>query len=483
MIHKRLGIYAITVFLFSIFIMAGCFQRGHDTEQVKENKESQENTFDNEIEENQKEFDKNFELEEEEENSFEDIFNKAPEEPKDLEAIISYPAGPLSGNGKLTGKDPIISDEEKVNYVKDVLPPIKEKDDVAYFDQWWRAFRYLFAEEYPDPRQIIEEMNYTHFGNEALEDERFHFKDQINVLIVLDVSGSMANEVDGKSMLQIAKDSILNFASDIPEDANVGVRIYGHEGASTGYTKEESCQATDLIYDFQSANISEIQEVIDPLSPTGWTPIGLSLEQAKEDFARFSGESNTNLVYIVSDGAETCEGDPVTVAKELAESDIQSIVNVIGFNVGIEGQNNLREIAEAGGGIYTNAGNEEELNEALGQGEALIKQWNEWKQGEKADIYEQRNEQRVKAIYERNEWSYIISDEFDNLRSVIHLLSEEDYINNEAYDYFYDKVWEKRDLYIEIKEAEYKELLDEVEEKYEETIKKINQEYNENVDS
>ncbi|WP_194287257.1 vWA domain-containing protein [Gracilibacillus oryzae] len=440
-------------------------------------------TEDSESQNNEENSEQEQEANEETSDPLANLLERVPEEPSNLEEIIAYPVGPLAGNGSITGKEPVMETEELVNRVMEVLPPIEEQQDETYYDQWWRALRYLFAEDYPDPRQVIKELNYTHFGNDALEDERFRFKDQINVLLVLDVSGSMANEVDGKSMLQIAKDSILNFASDIPEDANVGVRIYGHEGASTGLTKEESCQATDLIYDFQSANTSDIQEVIDPLSPTGWTPIGLSLEKAREDFSRFPGESNTNLIYIVSDGAETCEGNPAMVAKELAESDIQSIVNVIGFNVGIEGQNNLREIAEAGGGIYTNSGDEEELKEALGQGEALIKKWNEWKQGEKADIYEQRREQEVKAISEENEWRYTISDEFENHRSVLHALAEEGYISQEAYDYLYDRMMEKRDLYIEIRDTKYKELLDEIEKKYEETLERINKEYNKNIES
>ncbi|MFC4403118.1 VWA domain-containing protein [Gracilibacillus xinjiangensis] len=470
--------------LFILFLLAAC-----QAEEPSE-KSNEENTDHNSEEKKvsptdtiSEKDDSNIADEEELVDPLANLLERAPEEPANLEEIIAYPVGPLAGNGRITGNEPVMEKEELVNYVMEVLPAIEEEQqDEAYFNQWWRAFRYLFAEEYPDPRQIIEEMNYTHFGNEALEDERFHFKDQINVLIVLDVSGSMANEVDGKSMLQIAKDSILNFASDIPEDANVGVRIYGHEGASTGNTKEESCQATDLIYDFQSANTSEIQEVIDPLSPTGWTPIGLSLEQAKEDFAKFSGESNTNLVYIVSDGAETCEGDPVTAAKELAESDIQSIVNVIGFNVGIEGQNNLSEIAEAGGGIYTNAGNEEDLKEALGKGEELIQQWSDWKTGEKVNVYEQRKGQASEAIKERLDWAYLITDEFTNERNVIHQLFMEDYINRSAYEYMKDKYWEKRDLYREIMDTTYEELRKDIEENYENQLEKINNEYEELVE-
>ncbi|SES21348.1 Ca-activated chloride channel family protein [Gracilibacillus ureilyticus] len=370
-----------------------------------------------------------------------------------------------------------MEEEEKVAYIKEVLPAIEEDKEEAYLDRWWRSFHYLFAEEYPDPRSILIELNYTHFGNDALEDERFHFKDQINVLLVLDVSGSMANEIDGKSMLQMAKDSIYNFTSDLPDEANIGVRVYGHEGDSTEQTKEESCRATDLLYDFQQANINDIQDVIDPLKPKGWTPIGRSLEQAKEDFSAFPGENNTNLVYIVSDGIETCEGDPVTAAKELADSNIKSIVNVIGFNVGIEGQSHLREIAEAGGGIYTNAGNEDELREALDRGEALIQQWKEWKEGEIRNISEQIKEQESQAIRSRGEWLDIVADENYNHNFILRALHSEGYINRKAYEYMMSRYYERRDLYKEIRENEFESLEEEIEKNYTTQLEKIEEEY------
>src|SRR5690625_1504956 len=127
------------------------------------------------------------------------------------------------------------------------------------------------------------QMSFDHFGNPGLDDERFHFKDQINILIILDVSGSMANTINGKAMMDIAKDSINGFVSDIPEGANVGLRVYGHEGKPTGKTKEESCQSSDLVHDIQPLDKQEIANVIEPFQPTGWTPIGLSLEEAKDD--------------------------------------------------------------------------------------------------------------------------------------------------------------------------------------------------------
>src|SRR5699024_1190050 len=56
------------------------------------------------------------------------------------------------------------------------------------------------------------------------------------------ISGSMADTIDGKPMMDIAKNSINNFVSDLPDEVNMGLRDYGHEGKATGKTKEESCE-------------------------------------------------------------------------------------------------------------------------------------------------------------------------------------------------------------------------------------------------
>ncbi|SES21387.1 Ca-activated chloride channel family protein [Gracilibacillus ureilyticus] len=422
-------------------------------------------------------------MEEEPINRLTDIITDAPEEPTTLDEILLYPTGPLAGNGRIIGEEPVMSTDELAEYVMNVLPPIEEDADEAYLEEWWKAYRYLFAEAYPDPRNIITEMKWDNFGNEGIEDERFHMKDQINVLIILDVSGSMANEIDGKSMMEIAKDSIIDFTTELPEEANIGLRVYGHEGKSTGKTREQSCQATDLIYDFQSSDGNSIENVIDPFEPTGWTPIALSLEKVKEDFSKFPGEQNNNLVYIVSDGAETCDGDPASVAKELAESEIQTIINVIGFNVDIEGQNHLREIADAGGGIYTNAGNEKKLNEAFDQAEQLIERWKKWKNGMSMDAHDETLSQKTEVREFLLAFRPPAMDELTVRTNVIRTLrKEKGYITREASDFLLAKNKENYDLYIEEMYSTYETMIEEIEMNYEQQMKKIEEAYDENVE-
>lgn len=54
----------------------------------------------------------------------------------------------------------------------------------------------------------------------------------------------------------------------------------------------------------------------------------------------------------ISDGIETCDGDPIKAVSKLRNHQIDATVNIIGFDVDDEGQQQLKEIAEAGGGEY-----------------------------------------------------------------------------------------------------------------------------------
>ena len=69
---------------------------------------------------------------------------------------------------------------------------------------------------------------------------------------------------------------------------------------------------------------------------------------------------------LVTDGIESCGGDPVQAARELREQGI--VVHVIGFglgNVADEDSASLQNIAWASGGQYVTAGSAEELKAAL----------------------------------------------------------------------------------------------------------------------
>ena len=103
---------------------------------------------------------------------------------------------------------------------------------------------------------------------------------------------------------------------------------------------------------------------VETFEPTGWTPLALALEAAASDFAP-GGESVTNAIIMVTDGEETCGGDPCAVAGALHAADIALTTHVVGFALTDEQHEAVRCIAEEGGGQLFTAEDADSLSEAV----------------------------------------------------------------------------------------------------------------------
>ncbi|WP_186320670.1 VWA domain-containing protein [Fictibacillus phosphorivorans] len=180
----------------------------------------------------------------------------------------------------------------------------------------------------------------------------------LNVAILLDASGSMAGKVSGTDKMTAAKEALKKFAGRLPDDANVMLRVYGHKGSNDDKDKKVSCESTEVMYPLGAYNEGTFQQSLSKFKPTGWTPLAASIEAAEKDL---QGKEGNNVIYIVSDGIETCDGNPVEAAKKLHESNIKAEVNIIGFDVDNEGQQQLKAVAEAGGGKFQSVSSQKEL--------------------------------------------------------------------------------------------------------------------------
>ena len=181
------------------------------------------------------------------------------------------------------------------------------------------------------------------------------------VLLMLDASGSMAGRQGGQTKLAIAQDALLEFATRLDTDVQTALRVYGHRGGNRPQDKAESCRATELVQPFAPHDPAAFEAAVRAVQPRGFTPIAASLEAAARDFRAGSPTSEGNIVYLVSDGIETCDGDPAAAARALRASAIGVVVNVVGFDVDADAERALRGVAEAGGGDYVAARDRDEL--------------------------------------------------------------------------------------------------------------------------
>lgn len=197
-----------------------------------------------------------------------------------------------------------------------------------------------------------------------------------NVVIVLDSSGSMAEKVGGIEKMASAKQAIAEYLkkSETLPLTKVGLVVYGNKGSNREADKAESCKSAEVLAPLGELSGASEAQVLSGVSPVGWTPTGLGLNVARQEIAKAveanaksktPGEEAVNEVVVITDGVETCDTNPVEVAKQLAQDSTKITVHVIGFDVDKDEGSELRKIAEAGGGTYATAPTIEELKVAM----------------------------------------------------------------------------------------------------------------------
>ncbi|MDF2758154.1 MAG: von Willebrand factor, type [Thermomicrobiales bacterium] len=188
----------------------------------------------------------------------------------------------------------------------------------------------------------------------------------VNLELILDLSGSMARDIGGGETRMEAAKRVMNDVIDaLPEreGVNVGFRIYGHLGNNTEAGRDVSCQSSELVVPIQGVNKPALRDQVAAAEPIGWTPIALSLQRAGGDFQ--PGEGVANHILLVTDGEETCGGDPCAVAESLREGEARLTTHVVGFALNEEQARLVSCIAERGGGLNLRAGSARELSNAI----------------------------------------------------------------------------------------------------------------------
>jgi hypothetical protein len=137
--------------------------------------------------------------------------------------------------------------------------------------------------------------------------------------------------------------------------------IYGHRYPQK--PKERSCQDIQRVYPLQLIDAEAYVHQIEGIHAIGYTPIADSLRQAAQDLP--SGDKYFNAIILVSDGEETCGGDPCALAKALKDSEVSVTIHVVGYAVDENTRRQLLCIAQASGGGYHDATDADGLLKAL----------------------------------------------------------------------------------------------------------------------
>jgi Ca-activated chloride channel homolog len=176
------------------------------------------------------------------------------------------------------------------------------------------------------------------------------------VVLVLDASGSMRGKIDGKSKMDIAKQVVAKIVAKWNPDDELGLVAYGHR-------EKGSCADIEVLLEAGTLDAGDYVKAVKGLNPKGKTPMTSAVKMAAESL-QFTEKKAT--VILVSDGIETCDLDPCSVANELEKLGVGLTVHTVGFGLDDKGAvAQLKCLAENTGGTFSTANNADELQKAL----------------------------------------------------------------------------------------------------------------------
>lgn len=160
-------------------------------------------------------------------------------------------------------------------------------------------------------------------------------------VFILDASGSMSEKWDGKTRMAIAKEKLIQVLSGLPKDASVGLVAYGNRIAG--------CQSARLYHPIQKGGANVVSQKLATIVPAGSTPIAQTLQVVGEYL--LNDQVETEIIFI-SDGVESCEGDPKSVLYNWRQSGKKFRLQILGIDIDPKGEEDLKRLSILGEGNY-----------------------------------------------------------------------------------------------------------------------------------
>jgi Ca-activated chloride channel family protein len=174
-------------------------------------------------------------------------------------------------------------------------------------------------------------------------------------MIILDASGSMWGQLEGRDKITLSKEALLDSGSSWNANVRLGLIAFGHRSSQT-------CSGSEIIVELGAPDESRALSKLQSLNPKSKGSIGHALRTAAEAL------DNTNekaTVILISDGQDACLSRPCDVAKALEEEGMDFTAHVIGLDVDGKSEVLLECIAQVSGGTYLPAKSAEALKASL----------------------------------------------------------------------------------------------------------------------
>ena len=187
----------------------------------------------------------------------------------------------------------------------------------------------------------------------------------VSTEIILDTSGSMLERLGRQRKIDVARKVLTDLVTRrLPAGAPVALRVFGDAGTGAGGAGGDPC-ATSLAVPLSPLDPGVMADRIASLEVVQATdtPIGAALREVPGDLADSGG---THVLVLITDGEETCGGDPPAAIRALKAKGIDARVNIVGFGLSDKRlKKSMQGWARAGNGGYYDAKDSAQLAGAL----------------------------------------------------------------------------------------------------------------------
>lgn len=175
-----------------------------------------------------------------------------------------------------------------------------------------------------------------------------------SIALILDASGSMLQKLGDQRRIELARTALTQLIDrSIQPGTPVALRVFGHRNPG-------GCE-TELLAPLAPLDRTAMKSIVAGINAKNLakTPIAASLAAVNEDLAGVEGRA---LVVLVTDGEETCDGDPEAEIRKLKADGFDFALNIVGFAIDEAGlEADFQRWATLGGGRYFSAANGDAL--------------------------------------------------------------------------------------------------------------------------
>ncbi len=177
------------------------------------------------------------------------------------------------------------------------------------------------------------------------------------ILFIYDASNSMNGFWKTKQKHQIARTMLTDMVDSLShiDNLQLALRAFGHQKNFP----PQDCDDTRLEVGFADDNHMQIKKALERISARGTTPIAMTLEESAHDFTPC--DDCRNVIILITDGIEECDGDPCAVSYMLQQKGIVLKPFILGINI----DERFKKTYDCVGNFY-DVSSEQEFEQVLG---------------------------------------------------------------------------------------------------------------------